>query len=85
MIAGSGEFQYRIKADWAILPEGWSFKGSGWVGVDSNDNVYFFNRGEHPMIVFDLDGNLLLLGRRLGTGGRTALTWRAGRDDVPDQ
>ena len=29
------------------------------VGVDRNDNVYVFNRGEHPMIVFDREGNFL--------------------------
>jgi DNA-binding beta-propeller fold protein YncE len=27
--------------------------------VDRNDNVYIFNRGEHPMIVFDREGNFL--------------------------
>jgi DNA-binding beta-propeller fold protein YncE len=29
------------------------------VGVDKNDNVYAFNRGYHPVAVFDKDGNLL--------------------------
>jgi hypothetical protein len=46
MIAGSGEFQYRLEVDGAKLPEGWPFKESGWVGVDSNDNVYFLDCGE---------------------------------------
>ena len=59
MIVGSGEFKYRVNADWAKLPDGWSFKEVGGVGVDSNDNVYVFNRGEHPMMVFDRDGNFL--------------------------
>ena len=31
----------------------------GAVGVDRQDNVYVFNRGEHPMMVFDRDGNFL--------------------------
>jgi hypothetical protein len=44
---------------WGRLPEGWSFKEIGTVGVDRNDNVYVFNRGEHPMIVFDREGNFL--------------------------
>ncbi len=56
---GSGEYQYEPVDDWAKLPPGWSFKEIGGVGVDSNDNVYVFNRGEHPMIVFDRDGNFL--------------------------
>ena len=29
------------------------------VGVDKDDNVYAFNRGKHPMCVFDREGNLL--------------------------
>src|SRR4030081_650867 len=59
MIVGSGKFRYRVNADWAKLPAGWSFKEVGGVGVDTNDNVYVFNRGEHPMMVFDREGNFL--------------------------
>jgi len=59
MIVGSGKFRYRVNADWAKLPAGWSFKEVGGVGVDGNDNVYVFNRGEHPMMVFDREGNFL--------------------------
>src|SRR5271170_2845268 len=59
MIVGSGEFKYRVNAEWAKLPDGWSLKEAGGVGVDDNDNVYVFNRGEHPMIVFDRQGNFL--------------------------
>ena len=29
------------------------------VAVDSKDRVYVFNRGEHPMMVFDREGNFL--------------------------
>src|SRR5215510_9744465 len=59
MIVGTGRFKYRVNADWAKLPDGWSFKGVGGVGVDSRDNVYVFNRGDHPMMMFDRDGNFL--------------------------
>ena len=31
----------------------------GAVAVDRQDRVYVFNRGEHPMIVFDREGNFL--------------------------
>src|SRR4051794_40833809 len=41
------------------MPEGWSFKEGGGGGGGSNDNVYVFNRGEHPMMVFDHEGNFL--------------------------
>jgi hypothetical protein len=33
--------------------------------VDKSDNVYVFNRGAHPMVVFDRDGNFL---RSFGEG-----------------
>jgi DNA-binding beta-propeller fold protein YncE len=58
-IVGSGDFRYRIVDNWAKLPDGWSFKEVAAVGVDSKDRVYAFNRGEHPMMVFDRDGNFL--------------------------
>ena len=56
---GSGDYIYEPVEDWAKLPPGWTFKEIGGVGVDSKDNVYVFNRGEHPMIVFDRAGNFL--------------------------
>ena len=59
IIVGSGEYRYRIVEDWARLPDGWSFKEVGAVGVDAKDNVYVFNRGEHPMMVFDRTGKFL--------------------------
>src|SRR5262245_26056706 len=59
VILGSGEHRYRVVENWAKLPDGWSFKDVAAVGVDSKDQVYVFNRGEHPVIVFDRDGNFL--------------------------
>jgi hypothetical protein len=59
VILGSGEYRYRVVEDWARLPEGWQFKDVAGVAVDSKDRVYVFNRGTHPMIVFDGDGNFL--------------------------
>jgi hypothetical protein len=62
---GNGEYTYEPVESWAKLPPGWSFKEIGGVGVDRRDNVYVFNRGEHPMIVFDREGNFL---RSFGEG-----------------
>ena len=62
---GNGEYTYEPVENWAKLPPGWSFKEIGGVGVDRSDNVYIFNRGEHPMIVFDREGNFL---RSFGEG-----------------
>ena len=56
---GTAEYTYEIAEGWGKLPDGWSFKEAAAVGVDSKDNVYVFNRGEHPVIVFDREGNFL--------------------------
>ena len=58
-IVGTGDFKYRIIENWAKLPDGWSFKEVAAVGVDNKDNVYAFNRGEHPVMVFDREGNFV--------------------------
>ena len=58
-IIGAGDFRYRVERDWAKLPDGWRFMDAAAVATDKDDNVYVFNRGEHPMMVFDRDGNFL--------------------------
>lgn len=55
-ILGTGEFRYRVESEWGTLPDDWVLRNVAAVGVDRKDNVYVFNRGEHPMIVFDRDG-----------------------------
>lgn len=56
---GSGDYRYEPVDNWAKLPGGWSFKEVAAVGCDASDNVYVFNRGAHPVIVFDREGNFL--------------------------
>ena len=56
---GSGDYVYKELADWAKLPEGWTFMEVPDVAVDSQDRVYVFNRGEHPMMVFEPDGSFI--------------------------
>ena len=58
-ILGSGEHRYRVVENWAKLPDGWEFRDVAAVAVDSKDRVYVYNRGQHPMMVFDRDGNFL--------------------------
>ena len=71
-ILGSGEHRYRVVENWAKLPDGWSLTDVAAVGVDSKDNVYAFNRGDHPVAVFDKDGNCCAPGARACSPGRTA-------------
>ncbi|MBT3334124.1 MAG: hypothetical protein HOK21_24410 [Rhodospirillaceae bacterium] len=56
---GEGEHKYRVVEDWAKLPTGWDFRDVAGVGIDSKDQVYVFNRGRQPMMVFDREGNFL--------------------------
>jgi hypothetical protein len=58
-ILGAGKFSYEVAGDWAKLPDGWAFGDVAAVAVDKQDRVYVFNRGEHPMIVFDRQGKFL--------------------------
>ncbi|MBM3226996.1 MAG: hypothetical protein FJZ47_24785, partial [Candidatus Tectomicrobia bacterium] len=56
---GTAQYTYEVIENWAKLPDGWSFREVAAVGVDAKDNVYAFNRGAHPMMVFDRQGNFL--------------------------
>jgi DNA-binding beta-propeller fold protein YncE len=56
---GSGSHRYRALAQWQQLPAGWSFGEVAGVAVNSRDEVFVFNRGEHPVIVFDESGRYL--------------------------
>jgi len=58
-ILGRGDYMYEELADWASLPTGVTLKEVADVAVDSQDRVYVFNRGAHPLLVFDCEGNLL--------------------------
>jgi DNA-binding beta-propeller fold protein YncE len=44
---------------WGRLPEGFRYVEAAGVAVDRHDNVFVFNRGEHPVIVFDREGSFL--------------------------
>ena len=59
VVVGTGEYTFRVVEDWAKLPPGYVFGDVAAVGIDSRDRVYCFNRGEHPMIVLDREGNYI--------------------------
>jgi hypothetical protein len=58
-VLGSGEHRYRVVENWAKLPEGWNLTDVASVAVDSKDRIYVFNRGAHPMVVLDREGNFI--------------------------
>lgn len=59
MTFGSGSHTYDLHENWWTLPNGWKF---GWipaVACDSQDRVFVYSRSEHPLVIFDRDGNFL--------------------------
>jgi len=58
---------YTVVAGWGKLPDGWSFVEATAVGVDSKDNVYVYNRGAHPVIIFDRHGKFVRSWGQTGT------------------
>jgi len=59
VVIGSGNHRYRVLEGWGELPPGMRFVDVAAVCVDSKDQVYVFNRGADPVIVFDRDGRYL--------------------------
>lgn len=58
MAFGSGNYKYDVVQGWGALPVGWKW---GWipaVGCDSLDRVFVYSRSEHPLVIFDREGNL---------------------------
>ena len=44
---------------WGVLPDGWRFVEVAGVATDSHDRVFVFNRGDHPVIIFDREGRFI--------------------------
>jgi|TARA_B100001964_G_scaffold244129_1_gene324364 DNA-binding beta-propeller fold protein YncE len=51
--------RFEPDAGWAKVPHGLWLREATSVAVDSADNVYIFNRGNMPVITFDVNGNLI--------------------------
>ena len=51
--------RYRPVEDWGQMPELWSLREATSLAVDADNNVVVFNRGEHPVIVFDSEGKFV--------------------------
>lgn len=53
------EFGYEPDDHWHKLPSWIKWPEVAGVAIDLSDRVFVFNRGEHPVVVFDREGNLL--------------------------
>jgi DNA-binding beta-propeller fold protein YncE len=56
---GAGKHRYVLVDNWARLPEGWAFVDVCGIAVDESNNVYVLSRGNHAVMVFNRDGNLI--------------------------
>src|SRR5215207_10234411 len=52
-------FTYESDDAWAKIPDEYKFPECAGVEVDADDNVYIFNRGAHPVVVLDKNGNFV--------------------------
>jgi DNA-binding beta-propeller fold protein YncE len=59
LVVGTGDFLYDVFRPWGVLPSGWTLGLVSHVAVDSKDRVYFYQRKDPPILVFDRDGNFL--------------------------
>src|SRR4030095_7617077 len=59
LVVGMGDFVYDVFRPWGLLPAGWTFGTMSHVAVDSKDRVYFYQRKDPPVLVFDGAGNFL--------------------------
>jgi DNA-binding beta-propeller fold protein YncE len=53
---GGGKFRFRAIPGWGRMPPGYAFTDVVGVATDSSDRVYVFDRGKHPIVVFEPDG-----------------------------
>ncbi len=58
-LVGQDNFRFQADANWAKRPPGYTWSEVAGVACDSSDNVFVFNRGDHPVMVFDRNGAFL--------------------------
>jgi len=59
MIVGYGKYRYERVDGWAKIPEYFTLIDPVDVATDSRDRVFVFCRGNHPVLIFDRDGNFI--------------------------
>ena len=72
---GSGEYTFEVDENWAKVPAEITLGDCAAVGVDRHNRAYAFNRGEHPVALFDAEGNLLRTWAKEFFAGHTASIW----------
>jgi DNA-binding beta-propeller fold protein YncE len=58
-IMGTGSLTYEVVENWPTLPQGFILGDVAGAVISSKNRVYLYTRGEHPVVVLDLDGNFI--------------------------
>jgi DNA-binding beta-propeller fold protein YncE len=56
---GSGSLQFALVEGWERLPKGWVHPDVAGVCSDSDGRVFIYCRGDHPVMIYDRDGNFI--------------------------
>jgi hypothetical protein len=56
-MAASPQIAYSVVEGWEQLPKGWAHRDVAGVACDQEDRVYLICRGDHPIIMYDREGN----------------------------
>jgi len=56
---GSGRLQFELVEGWERRPAGWPLEDLAGVCTDTDDNVYVYGRGEHPISIYSRAGEFL--------------------------
>ena len=56
---GSGDWAFEVVEGWPRFPAEWDLVEIPGIAVDSQDRIWAFTRSEHPVVVFDREGNFL--------------------------
>ena len=53
----SAKINYSVVEGWEQLPKGWTHRDVAGVAVDGEDRIFLICRGDHPVIIYDRNGN----------------------------
>jgi DNA-binding beta-propeller fold protein YncE len=56
---GSGSLQFELVEGWERIPKGWTHPDVAGVCTDSEGRVFLYCRGDHPVMIYDREGNFI--------------------------
>ncbi|MCL2394766.1 MAG: peptidyl-alpha-hydroxyglycine alpha-amidating lyase family protein [Acidimicrobiaceae bacterium] len=56
---GSGSLAFELVEGWERIPNDWTHPDVAGVCTDSSGNVFLYCRGDHPVMIYDREGNFL--------------------------